>query len=104
MVSFLYAKLYPSHCTRPSHVPLHVQQQTLELLQAPRQLYLHVDTPLLPLADKDLVVRSAYVNPLHDKRHKNSTVILIEVRRSLVEQEAFEGCGVGPFASTEFEV
>ena len=104
VVSFLHAKLYPSHCTRASHVPLHIQQQSLELLESPRQLYLHVDTPLLPLADKDIVVRSAYLNPGGDSKHDNSTIILIEVRKTLVEQGAFEGCGVGPHGSTKFEV
>lgn len=105
-ISLIRGKLHPSHCPRATSVPLRLQQDNQELLAEPKALYLGVDTSLLPLSDKDLVVRSAYVNPRLEpsRRRANSTIILIEVRRSLVEKKAFERCGVGPYASTEFEV
>jgi hypothetical protein len=102
-ISFLHARLHPSHCTRSTAVPFRLQQANLELLTEPKALYLSVDTPLLPLSDKDLVLRSAYVNP-RPHAHANSTIILIEIRKSLIEQGAIERCGVGPYSSTQFEV
>ena len=105
-ISFLHARLHPSHCTRSTAVPFRLQLANLELLTEPKALYLSVDTPLLPLSDKDLVLRSAYVNPRLETSHghANSTIILIEIRRSLIEQGAIERCGVGPYSSTQFEV
>jgi hypothetical protein len=109
VISFLLAKFYPSHCVRTSlHIQSpHVQRESLYILEDPRQLYLHVDTPLLPLAEKDVVVRSAYVVNSRlgaDAGYKNSTVILLEVKKRLLDENAFEGCGVGRYASTTFEV
>ena len=106
VISFLLAKFYPSHCVRTSlHIQSpHVQRESLYILEDPRQLYLHVDTPLLPLAEKDVIVRSAYVRLSADAGYKNSTVILLEVKKRLVDENAFEGCGVGRYASTTFEV
>lgn len=108
VISFIHTKLYPSHCVRSSHVPLHIQQESIEVLDDPRQLYLTVDTPLLPLADKDLVVRSAYVNhPTYLSNgppYRNFTVILLEIRKRLLDEEALEKCGVGPHMSLKFEV
>ena len=109
LISFILSKVYPSHCVRTSHVPLHIQDESLEMLDDPRQLYLYVDTPLLPLAEKDIVVRSSYVQVRRSGRglsagHKNSTIILLEVKKSIVEEKAFESCGVGSHVSTKFEV
>lgn len=108
LISFIHSKLYPSsrYCVRTSHVPLYIQQESIDILGDPRQLYLHVDTPLLPLTDKDIVVRSAYAN--HHKQnlghHKNSTIILIEVRKSLLVEGVFKSCGVGRHSSSKLKV
>ena len=108
VISFIHNKLYPSHCFRASHVPLHIQQESIQLLGDPRQLYLGVDTPLLPLADKDLIVRSAYVNhpsPLRNgPLYVNYTAILLEVRKPLLDEKTLESCGVGGHISFKFEV
>lgn len=106
VISFILSKVYPSHCVRSSQVPSHIQQESVEILEDPRQLYLHVDTPLLPLAEKDIVVRSAYLNVHHHQslEYENSTIILLEIRKSLLDEGAFESCGVGGYASSKFEV
>ena len=106
-ISFLLSKFYPSHCVRTSG--LHIQRENLDVLEDPRQLYLYVDTPLLPLAEKDVIVRSAYVVDSHPSasehtKYKNFTVILLEVKRHLLDEHAFESCGVGRHTSTKFEV
>ena len=99
LISFIHSKIYPSS-------RYYIQQESIDILGDPRQLYLHVDTPLLPLADKDIVVRSAYVN--HHKQnlghHKNSTIILIEVRKSLLVEGVFKSCGVGRHSSSKLKV
>ena len=104
VISFLLTKFYPSHCVRT--FGLHIEGENLDVLEDPRQLYLHVDTPLLPLAEKDVIVRSAYVVDSHpsERAYKNFTVILLEVKRRLLDERVFESCGVGRHASTKFEV
>lgn len=106
LVSLVLSKLYPSHCVRPSHVPAFVRSKSVDILDVPRHLYLLVDTPLLPLADKDIVVRSAYVN-FHGtpgSRHRNSTIMLLEIKKILLAQKAIESCRVGEHITTHFEV
>ena len=106
-ISFLLSKWYPSHCVRTS---LHILRENLDVLEDPRQLHLHVGTPLLPLAEKDVIVRSAYVVDSlpsaseHTSSENFTVVILLEVKKRLLDERAFESCGVGRYASTKFEV
>ena len=104
VVGYVLARLRPSYCVKPSHVPSYVEKDSVRLLTAPRQLYLAIDTPLLPLADKDIVVRSAYINTHpSNSRYKNSTVILIEVKKFLLKEKAIQSCRIGDHISKTFE-
>lgn len=106
LVSFFLSKMYPSHCVQPSHVPAFVRSKSVDVLDEPRHLYLLADTPLLPLADKDIVVRSAYVN-FHGtpgSQHRNSTIMLLEIKKTLLAQKAIESCRVGEHVTTHFDV
>ena len=107
ILSFVIAKMHPYRCVRPTTVPdfLKEEIENLEWLEEPRRLYVQVDTPLLPLAEKDVVVRSAFVNFFPRKeKFKNSTTILLEVKKSLLEENAIQSCGVEDFVTSQFEV
>ena len=101
LISFIHSKLYPFHCVRSTHLPLYIQRESIEALDDPRQLYLHVDTPPLPLVDKDIIVRAAYPKKA---QYGNYTVILLEARKTILDQRVFEKCGVGEYESSQFRV
>lgn len=106
-ISFIASRVYPSHCVRPSKVPVDIQEMSIEELEEPRQLFVQVDTPLVPLAEKDIIVRSAYLNTRRGAQHseyQNSTIILLEVKKSILDEKALEKCGVGGHVSAKFEV
>lgn len=124
-LSFIISQVYPSHCVRLAHEPIEsgppepggpleppspvkiIRDINTEELEVPPQLFVKVDTPLLPLAEKDIIVRSAYVNfheGAHDSEYQNSTIILLEIKKSLLSEKALEKCGVGEYVSSKFEV
>lgn len=120
-ISFIFSHVYPSHCVRPSHVPkgdppsveeqsvspVDIREISIEELEVPPELFVKVETSLLPLAEKDVIVRSAYVNVhpgKHDSEYQNSLIILLEIKKSLLNEKALEKCGVGEYVSAKFEV
>ena len=49
---------------------------------------------------QDLIVRAAYFDDRPRGNHKNSTVLLVEVRISILKQNRIVGCAVGEYATT----
>lgn len=98
----------PSHCVRSTQLPSSIKEEILDLdvLERPREVYVRVDTPLLPLAEKDIIVRSAFVSFYGEgnPKFKNCTIILIEVKKSLLEENAIQSCGVEGSVTTQFEI
>ena len=50
---------------------------------------------------QDIIVRAAYFDDRPRGNHRNSTVILIEVRISILKQNLIVGCAVGEHATTD---
>ena len=49
---------------------------------------------------QDLIVRAAYFDDRPRGNHRNSTVLLVEVRISILKQNRIVGCAVGKHATT----
>ena len=50
---------------------------------------------------QDLIVRAAYFDDRPRDNHRNSTVILVEVKISILKQDLIVGCAVGQHATTD---
>ena len=66
----------------------------------PTDLCTRYDSASQNFSTQDLIVRAAYFDDRPRGNHRNSTVILIEVRISILKQNLIIGCAVGEHAAT----
>ena len=85
-----FQRSFPSHSV--SSVPL---------MHAGAPLCTWYDGASQNFSTQDIIVRAAYFDDRPRDNHRNSTVMLIEVRISILKQDLIVGCAVGQHATTD---
>ena len=57
-----------------------------------------------PPAHKDVIVRSVYFDKRPRRHHKNASVFMLEVRKTILEQKSIVRCAVGEHFTATFDV
>ena len=95
-------KSFPSHTelTYKSHNAT-VLAYSVPVIPTRTALCTRYDGASQNFSTQDIIVRAAYFDDRPRGNHRNSTVILIEVRVSILEQNLIIGCAVGEHATTD---
>ena len=88
----------------PTYMSYNATVLALPVLVIPtveRSLCTRYDGASHNFSTQDLIVRAAYFDDRPRDNHRNSTVILIEVRISILKQNLIVGCAVGEHVTTD---